>query len=92
MRNTKLWHGLQIHADIILNFSINFLPFLYKSPEYLSAKGYKINKLFLFTSENIGVFYRKGRKGFAKGAMPLRSLRNLCVPCGKILQPKVESL
>jgi hypothetical protein len=26
------------------------------------------------------IFYRKWRKGYAK---PLRSLRNLCVPCGK---------
>jgi hypothetical protein len=37
------------------------------------------------------IFYRKGRKGYAKGAKPLRSLRNLCVPCGKYFNPYIAS-
>jgi hypothetical protein len=50
--------------------------------------------MFLFHGKKPVIFYRKVHKGYAKGAKPLRSLRKLCVPCGKyfILILKVYKL
>jgi hypothetical protein len=59
---------------------------------HCGTEGCEINKLFRFPNKIPVLFYRRGRKVYTKGTMPLRPLRKLCALCGKISQQKVESL